>query len=109
MEEKMSFLIGDQEKCKQCLACQTACPSGDIKFVPFQSKNDKLSYLEPLKKEYPKRMCSVCLEAGRHPICMGVCPHEALRLVNVRHERKHKNKQAVNYLHKYWGGKRRHE
>ena len=107
MKEIMSFLVGDGEKCKQCLACQAACPSGDIKFVPFQYKNAKLIYRESLEKEYPARMCSVCLEPGRHPICMGVCPQEALSMINVRQERKTKNKQAVIYLHKYWGGRKK--
>lgn len=107
MKEIMSFLIGDREKCKQCLACQAACPSGDIKFVPFQNKHGKLFYREPLGEGYPERMCGVCLEDGRHPICMGVCPNEALRVVNVRQERKTKNKQAVNKVYKYWGGRKR--
>ncbi|HWR43330.1 4Fe-4S dicluster domain-containing protein [Sporomusa sp.] len=106
--EDRSFLLGDGEKCRQCLACQAACPSGDINFVPFQHKNGRLSWRERNRiVEYPGRMCSVCLEPGKRPACIEVCPEQALRMVNVRQEKQAKNKQAVNYLYKYWGGRKR--
>lgn len=107
MEKAMSFVVGDREKCKQCLACQVACPSGDIKFVPFQDKKGRLIYCQPQDRLYPAGLCSACFESGIPPACIAACPEQALRMVNVRQERKSKNKQAIIYLYKYWGGRKR--
>ncbi|WP_425060577.1 hypothetical protein SCACP_13060 [Sporomusa carbonis] len=107
MEKVIFFVVGDGEKCKHCLTCQAACPTGDIKHVPFQYKNGKLSYLEPHGMAHSEFMCSVCMDSDKRPACIEACPEQALRLIDVRQERKTKNKRAVIYLYKYWGGKKR--
>lgn len=107
METSLSFVVGDKDKCRHCLACRVACPSGDIEFVPFQEKNGRLIFCQKQGRLYPEYICSACLESDILPACIAACPEKALKIVNVRQERKTKNQQAVNYLYKYWGGKKR--
>lgn len=108
METSLSFVVGDKEKCKRCLTCRVACPSGDINFVPFQEKNGRLIFCQQRGRGYPECICSACLASDIPPACIAACPEKALKIVNVRQERKSKNQQAVIYLYKYWGGKRGH-
>lgn len=108
MKEITSFLVGDGEKCKKCLACHAVCPTGDINFVPFRDKSGQLNKSsDSLRREYPEHMCSVCFETEKSPICITACPEHALQVVNARQERKAKNQKAVIYLYKYWGGRTR--
>ncbi|MDF2569177.1 MAG: 4Fe-4S dicluster domain [Sporomusa sp.] len=107
MEQDMFFLVGDGEKCKQCLACQLACPNGDIKFVPFKYKHGRLSCFDTNGIAYHDRMCSDCLGFKKQPPCVDTCPEQALTIVNMRQERKTKNQQAVTHFYKYWGGRER--
>ena len=81
-------VVGDPSRCMGCKQCVLACRFGAIAL----SENEASA---PLK-------CDLCFNCSESPVCVAVCPAQALALVRseaLHDDLFHRQKRALNALH----------
>ena len=63
----------DPEKCRGCGACLRACPLTPAHSVISFKKGNKRIYFK----------CDLCYDRPEGPVCVDVCPSEALKFITV--------------------------
>lgn len=85
-------LVIDTARCNNCRDCAQACPFGAISLAP--------SDREEHCRDWPEgrivgHKCDLCLGREQGPVCVEVCPEQALSLADLRQERRKKQRQAA--------------
>jgi anaerobic dimethyl sulfoxide reductase subunit B len=75
----------DESSCRNCKACEMACPYGAIRFNPVRNTTTKCHF------------CSDLLELGQPPACVAACPNRALDFGDFA-ELKRRYPQGVNRM-----------
>jgi anaerobic dimethyl sulfoxide reductase subunit B (iron-sulfur subunit) len=60
------IVLIDENRCRNCHACELACPYGAIRFNPVRNTTTKCDF------------CADLLDLGRPPTCVAGCPNRAL-------------------------------
>ena len=60
------IVLIDESSCRNCHACELACPDGAIRFNPVRNTTTKCDF------------CVDLLDLGRPPACVAGCPNRAL-------------------------------
>lgn len=79
IDERTGARYVDREKCKGCAACQRACP--------LTSQRPVIAYRKVGRKRVYFK-CDLCHTRPAGPVCVEVCPGEALRLVPAQERTK---------------------
>ena len=68
----------DSEKCRGCGACLRACPlTPEHSVIGFRKAGNKRIYFK----------CDLCHDRPEGPVCVDVCPSEALKFVSTEERR----------------------
>ena len=69
----------DSEKCRGCGACLRACPlTQEQPVISFKKVGNKRIYLK----------CDLCHDRAEGPVCVEICPGDALRFVSAEERSK---------------------
>jgi anaerobic dimethyl sulfoxide reductase subunit B (iron-sulfur subunit) len=60
------IVLIDESRCRNCHACELACPYGAIRFNPVRNTTSKCDF------------CADLLDLGQPPTCVAGCPNRAL-------------------------------
>ena len=60
------IVLIDESRCRNCHACELACPYGAIRFNPVRNTTTKCDF------------CADLLDLGKPPACVAGCPNRAL-------------------------------
>ncbi len=60
------IVLIDESRCRNCHACELACPYGAIRFNPVRNTTTKCDF------------CTDLLDQGKPPACVAGCPNRAL-------------------------------
>jgi anaerobic dimethyl sulfoxide reductase subunit B len=60
------IVLIDESRCRNCHACELACPYGAIRFNPVRNTTSKCDF------------CADVLDLGQPPLCVAGCPNRAL-------------------------------
>ena len=60
------IVLIDESRCRNCHACELACPYGAIRFNPARNTTTKCDF------------CADLLDLGKPPACVAGCPNRAL-------------------------------
>src|SRR5512137_2522278 len=60
------IVLIDESRCRNCRACELACPYGAIRFNPVRNTTTKCDF------------CADLLDLGKPPACVAGCPNRAL-------------------------------
>jgi Fe-S-cluster-containing hydrogenase component 2 len=78
IDEETGARYIDPEKCRGCGACARACPLTPERQVIFEKANGKRVYYK----------CDLCMGRPEGPICVEVCPGDALTYVPAEKRRR---------------------
>jgi electron transport protein HydN len=91
-------VVVDEAKCIGCKDCIVACPFGAVTLLPYYSSGQPVKQVGSADNKVAASKCDLCIDEDGGPVCVRVCPNEALFVSDVNEDRKKKNIAAAEAL-----------
>ncbi len=105
IERTEDGIIINTEKCSGCKECIMACPFGAIELYPMYEDGDSIDKLDTEEVRMAAYKCDLCMDRPEGPMCVQVCPNQALRVVTIEDDTDEKLKKAAINSYKTKGFK----
>ncbi|KXS56006.1 MAG: hypothetical protein AMR96_04975 [Candidatus Adiutrix intracellularis] len=84
-------VIVDEARCIGCKDCLVSCPFGAITLLPYFTNGKQVLQSNGAGGKVAASKCDLCFEEVTGPVCVRICPNQALHLIDANAERKQRN------------------